>query len=476
MTKNDTLTEFKREYIKAIQGGYAAVFAGAGLSRSSGFVDWKELLRDIANDINLDIDKEEDLIAVAQYHKNEKQGRNTLNNKILNAFVSEISNNENVNLLARMPISTYWTTNYDQVLENAMDTNGKITSVKITPESLAENLEEKDVTIYKMHGDSKDASKCVLTKDDYESYNVTRQLFTTSLQGELISKTFLFIGFSFDDPNLNYILSRIRILLNENKRTHYCFLRKISKRNYKNKLKNYEYDLNKQNLRVNDLLRYGIQAIMVDEFKDITKILNEVYLNSRNNNIFISGSAYDYGEGWNEIAIPFITQLTQTLYKNKFKIVTGHGRGVGSYIIGSILEENNSKTKNLEKYLDIRAFPYQYKDKKNYEELTYQYRENIFKDSGIVIFIFGNKMEENKLIKSSGVYKEFEIAIEKKCFIIPIGSTGFVALDIFNKIEQQINDYPYLKKHLKILKSSKNIDQLIKVIIEIIENIKKNYS
>ena len=39
-----TKEELIREYTRAIQEGNAAIFAGAGLSRPSGFVDWKGLL------------------------------------------------------------------------------------------------------------------------------------------------------------------------------------------------------------------------------------------------------------------------------------------------------------------------------------------------------------------------------------------------------------------------------------------------
>ena len=35
-----TKEEFIREYTKAIREGNAAIFAGAGLSRPLGFVDW----------------------------------------------------------------------------------------------------------------------------------------------------------------------------------------------------------------------------------------------------------------------------------------------------------------------------------------------------------------------------------------------------------------------------------------------------
>ena len=50
-----TLSEFKKAYSKAIQEGYAAIFAGAGLSKASGFVNWKELLNDLAQEIQLDV-------------------------------------------------------------------------------------------------------------------------------------------------------------------------------------------------------------------------------------------------------------------------------------------------------------------------------------------------------------------------------------------------------------------------------------
>ena len=66
------LTRFVDKYIKAINNENASIFAGAGLSVSTGLVNWKGLLSEIADELNLDIDKENDLIALAQYYENEK--------------------------------------------------------------------------------------------------------------------------------------------------------------------------------------------------------------------------------------------------------------------------------------------------------------------------------------------------------------------------------------------------------------------
>ena len=46
--------EFVREYARAVSQGYAAVFAGAGLSRGSGYTNWKELVRPLANALIFD--------------------------------------------------------------------------------------------------------------------------------------------------------------------------------------------------------------------------------------------------------------------------------------------------------------------------------------------------------------------------------------------------------------------------------------
>lgn len=42
---------FIKKFLKSLDNGDAAIFAGAGLSAPSGCVNWKELLKDIAEEI-----------------------------------------------------------------------------------------------------------------------------------------------------------------------------------------------------------------------------------------------------------------------------------------------------------------------------------------------------------------------------------------------------------------------------------------
>lgn len=466
------LSEFKRHYVKAIQEGYAAIFAGAGISRTSGFVNWRELLRDLAEEIQLDVDKEADLVEVAQYYCNEKRGRSEINDKILNRFVTESQENDSIHLLADMPIHTYWTTNYDHLLEDILKRHGKRVDIKLAPQNLATTLSDNDAVVYKMHGDYLDPSACVITKDDYELYNEKRQLFTTALQGDLVSKTFLFIGFSFEDPNLKYILSRIRNLLDENRRTHYCLLEKINEKNYTS-LDKYYYDLNKQELRIHDLKRYGIEAVLLDSYSEIPSILKDIKKAVKCNNIFISGAAHEYGSDWETSAPLFIKNLVRELYRRDYKIITGHARGIGSYVISSVIEECQSNVSKLEKHLMIKAFPYEDKDRADYNEIRTNYRNGIFEHAGIAIFMFGNKISSNGIILTDGVYEEFEIAKKTNAYIIPIGSTGYVAKQIWDEVSSNLDNYPYLKSEEDLLRECTDPDKVIYSIMNILSRIQK---
>src|ERR1043165_2228444 len=107
------LEEFLKDFTTALDEGYAALFAGAGLSRPSGYVDWKELLRGVADDLGLSVDVETDLISLAQFHVNVRQGRTRLNQLVVDEFTKDTKTTENHKLIANLPIRTVWTTNYD---------------------------------------------------------------------------------------------------------------------------------------------------------------------------------------------------------------------------------------------------------------------------------------------------------------------------------------------------------------------------
>ena len=467
------LIQFADKYLKEINNENAAIFAGAGLSVASGLVNWKGLLTEIAEELNLNIDKENDLIALAQYYENEKGGRGSINRQLIDEFTKDVTVGENHNILASLPIKTFWTTNYDNLIEKTLEDKGKTVDVKRCSENLAINIPRRDAVIYKMHGDITLPHDAVITKDDYESYNDKRQLFTTALQGDLVSKTFLFIGFSFEDPNLEYILSRIRILLGNNTRDHYCFFRSINKDDYDSH-GDYIYSKTKQDLKIKDLKRYKIQALLINNYQEITDTLKLIQVKLKRQNILISGAAHDYGTFENIRAEQLIYSLSQKLAEKNFKIISGFGLGIGSSVINGVLSHVYSSTKrHLDDYLIIRPFPQNITNVDERSILWKQYREDMLSDSGIALFFFGNKLVNGKIEPSDGLLQEFEIAVNQGVKVIPVGLTGFVSEDLWENVMKNTQDYyPDNKDLLNTIKNlgdkTSNDNDLINNIIKAI--------
>jgi len=437
-----SIDSFINSYVQALSDQNAAIFAGAGLSIPAGMVNWKELMCEIANDIGLDVSREDDLVAVAQYHYNERGGRHKINQALISRFSSKASSTINHSILASLPIRTFWTTNYDTLIEDSLRLAKKKPDVKITVQNLAITLPRRDAVIYKMHGDISQPDQAVILKDDYEAYSLNRQMFSTALQGDLVSKTFLFLGFSFNDPNLSHILSRIRILLGENKREHYCLLRKINRKDF-NKTKDFEYACAKQELQVRDLRRYGISGILVNDYSEYTKILNQISLRYKRNRVFISGSAITYHPWKDNSAQDFIHDLADKLIRVGFGIVSGFGLGVGSFVLNGVLHKLAEEgTQLLDDRLVLRPFPQEVKNSVQRAQAWKLYRQDMISHAGISIFIFGNKHgHNNEAILADGVEEEFNLSVEAGLAVVPIGATGYKAAELHKKVMKNFKKY-----------------------------------
>ena len=438
MTPNQ-VDSFIQTYLAALREQNAAIFAGAGLSIPAGMVDWRGLLRGIAQEVGLDVDREHDLIAVAQYHVNERGGRHRINQALVSEFAERASLSENHRLLAVLPISTYWTTNYDTLIERALRDAHKRPDVKATVESLAVTLPRRDAIVYKMHGDVSQPDRAIVTRDDYEAYNETRRLFSVALQGDLVSKTFLFVGFSFNDPNLNYVLGLIRVLLGSNRREHYCFLRRVVRADFSSDA-DFEYARARQDLQVRDLRRYGIVGLLLDEFSAHTEILRRLVHIYQLSRVFVSGSA-DVFDPWAPAdAQNLIRDLGRRLIRERFGVVTGFGRGIGPYLLNGVLEALEAEgTHVLDDRVILRPFPQGRLDGEQKALRWTAYRKDMVTHAGVGLFLFGNlRGPDGRLQDAEGVEEEFKLAVESGLTVVPVGCTGFKAAVLHTKV---LNDF-----------------------------------
>jgi hypothetical protein len=433
---------FVRDFVKELREDNAAVFAGAGLSAPAGFVNWRDLLRPVADELNLDIEREHDLVAIAQYHFNENGGnRHRLNQLLIDQLTVGAGPTQNHRILARLPISTYWTTNYDQLIEQALREAGKTPDVKYTNEHLAVTRPRRDAVIYKMHGDVDHPNEAVLLKDDYENYHLRRGAYLNALSGDLVSKTFLFLGFSFTDPNLDYVLSRIRITFRENQRRHFCIFKRKTKLPEESDAE-FEHAQVKQRLAIADLKRFNIKTLLIDNFPDITDILTRIERAYRARTILVSGSAAEYGE-WSAAACEtFLRDLSSALVQQGYRLVTGMGLGVGDAVItGAIGEVYRHRKGHLEDSLVMRPFPRANPDPAQRARVWEAYRQELASEAGICLVVFGNKAEKGAIALAGGVRREVEIAREKGLAVVPVGGTGYVAQEIWTETQKTLERY-----------------------------------
>jgi hypothetical protein len=468
-------------YTRALEQGDAAVFVGAGLSRPSGYVDWRGLLREIARDLGLDVDRETDLIAVAQYHVNTEGGRARLDQLIMEEFTKDTKPSGVHNLLARLPVKTVWTTNYDKLIEEAYRSLGKRVDVKTVSGKIAVTLPRRDVVLYKMHGDVEDPGNAVLTKEDYETYQHGRQAFSTTLEADLLTKTFLFLGFSFTDPNLDYVLARIRGLLGAHQREHFCILRppraddasKGAARAEK------EYERRKFELRVADLLRYSIKTVLVDEYADVPDLLAELDRRVRIRSIFVSGSAAEYGAFGKTRLEEFLRQLGFAIVTNRFRLISGLGLGVGNPVLLGAMEAlyqpRELELGETEDRLAVRPFPIGIQDPERRRSIWSQHRRLMIQEAGVAIFVSGNRLENNEIIEAPGVHEEFEIASEFDIVPIPVGATGYAARTLWEKIvsdpEPHFGELNVIKELTILGNPQESNEKLVRAVIDIIRKL-----
>jgi hypothetical protein len=428
------IDRFVQDYSDALRQGTAAIFAGAGLSVAAGFVDWKGLLRPLAEELNLDMTREHDLVRVAQYHVNHHSNRNDLTQAVLNQFSSRTAAvTENHRILARLPISTYWTTNYDRTIEQALEQSGKVVDVKSRQDQLVQNRHDREAIVYKMHGDYQNASEAILAKEDYERYHLTHGDFLTALAGDLLSKTFLFIGFSFSDPNMDYVLARMFTRHGRNQNKHYCILRREATAPGEPP-EEFAYRQAKQDYFIRDLERYNIRAVMVDSYDQITEVLKGIEARFKSKTVFVSGAAHEYGPQWSSAdALDFVHKLSGELIARDFRLVTGLGLGIGSTVVDGALQQiYRVQRRTLRDQLIIRPFPQSAAGK----QLWSTYRDDMLNFAGIAIFMFGNKLtgEPPIVTPSDGVIEEFNIAVDKGLKVLPLGFTEYAARTLYDLV------------------------------------------
>jgi hypothetical protein len=203
----------------AAASNHLALFLGAGVSMAAGLPSWDELLEDLAGDSpslakllddagpgSLDPLLRAQLLAA-------EMSASALARKISQRLAAERHGLPHA-LLAMLPAREVVTTNYDGLYEQAC-TDARL-SVSTLPGDILTSLEKADRVLVKLHGNlappsdpktaplsnqETPAALPVFALSDYQQFEHTRGPLSGTLQGLLLTRHVLFVGFSMKDPN-----------------------------------------------------------------------------------------------------------------------------------------------------------------------------------------------------------------------------------------------------------------------------------
>lgn len=424
-----------------------SVFLGAGVSAPLGIPSWKALLTPLAKQLHLDIDKQHDYYELAQYYVN-TYGRPNLKKHIGRAIISFESDNAALEKILKLNLRTIWTTNFDERIENILRKNMVRCQVINSDKGLA-NASLSDATIiYKLNGDCNDLENIIITMEDWEAYEETHPTMITFLKKELVSNTFLFYGYSFQDNLIKSMLSGIKRFVGDSCNVHFSIQERKESREFEYQIHDLEY-------------RYHVKTLLVDSYDDVPEILDEIMKQVRRHNVFISGRMGDITADIETKACCLGRELSVGLLNSKYNICTGMGRKIGYFIAGPSIQyllENGYH--DIDHRLVIRPFD----DAMDSERRTI-YREKLIEGNNSVIFIYGHSSNNGR---SNGMWEEYRIAKKQRKVIIPIGSTGYESKYIWEDVNANLTEYPYLEPCIKDLGNEQDPQKLTKLIIKIL--------
>jgi hypothetical protein len=263
-----------------------------------------------------------------------------------------------------------------------------------------------------MHGDAERPQEAVLLRDDYEDYARDRELFVDVLTSDLLMKTFVFLGVSFSDPNLMFLLGRLRSIYQGARKEHFWIAKRPEASTPEAEL--FE-------LRVEDLMRYGIRTVVINKHDELGPLLEELgkeYRNTRRRNtVFFSGSVSDTDPRAEEIR-QFVLRLAEQLALSGRTIITGLGHGIGGWVTSGALNALYKKTEYAIRSDQVIARPFPIGSSQD-PELRRTHRRRMISEAGFSIFISGGNEEA-----ASGTKEEYSIARQVGSFVLPIAATG----------------------------------------------------
>ena len=154
--------------------------------------------------------------------------------------------------------------------------------------------------------------------------------------------------------------------------------------------------------------------------------------------VFISGSAYEYGR-FGSAGRSFVRNLTASLLKHDYTLISGFGLGIGDSVVDAALHEvyHEKEDRDVSNYLRVYPFgAYVHAG-----TVKTCYRKDMISQADIAIFIFGNKLQDIAIREAEGMIEEFQIARANQALLIPVGASGYIAEKLWKEMMDDFDAY-----------------------------------
>ncbi len=211
---------FPQRLISDIRQGNCILFIGAGCSLDAGLPTWDKLIRDLLDytyysittdeTIKKELEtllKREKYLIVARYCRN-KLGENLFRDFMKKSLTcSDYKNAEAHKILSDIKFKTIMTTNYDSLIEHF----NKEYKVYIADDLTgpADFLTDDAPILLKIHGSLDKPGPIILTSTDFRKTIFGNNHFKENLKKIFKHSTVLFVGYSFEDPNISMLLQEL---------------------------------------------------------------------------------------------------------------------------------------------------------------------------------------------------------------------------------------------------------------------------
>lgn len=214
-TLENQYEEAKRIIQQAKRDKRLVVFVGAGVSVNYGIPSWGSAIQKIAYRLGIHHFSDNDMLKIPQYYYNQRGKKEYTDlmrrifkyNKKLRAVSPSL---KIMDKIWDLEADTIITTNYDNLIKNIANKRHEPLQIISSDKDFPYNSVGKK--LIKMHGDF-DHDNFVLKEDDYLHYFKNFKLIENYIKSVIGNNVILFLGYSFNDPDIKQIFTWVKDVL-----------------------------------------------------------------------------------------------------------------------------------------------------------------------------------------------------------------------------------------------------------------------